>query len=230
MSINKVKGDAYEKYILNKYKTDYDNVWLWPDIPEYILRKFNLIPVNRPFSGLDVGIDIVAIKDDKIDLIQCKNYNNSVCKDDIAGFLWFLMMHNNKTHNISAILCYSKSVSGLIMDDLQIYNETMNIKIKLRHHPFDNNTILNSMPIITNGAFILRDYQLKALEVNTLTNNKKIVNDVPCGLGKTYIASQVAKKYDNVIVIAPLKLLAEDLLNNISGHLGNEYNINICRW
>jgi predicted helicase len=69
-------GDNYEIFILNYIKNDYDNVWLWKDVPEKYLYELNIIKNYDIYSKYryDLGIDIVACKDNNFYFIQCKNF------------------------------------------------------------------------------------------------------------------------------------------------------------
>jgi superfamily II DNA or RNA helicase len=51
----------------------------------------------------------------------------------------------------------------------------------------------------------------------------KCILAMPCGLGKTFTVSAIAKEYDTVIILAPLKKLTADLLKNMGIFLGDEY-------
>ena len=71
------------------------------------------------------------------------------------------------------------------------------------------------------NKLIPREYQIKAY--NTLKNYNKCVLSLPCGVGKTFTASLLGKDYKNIIVFAPLKCLARQLLEQFKIFLGNEY-------
>lgn len=63
---NKSKGDLFENFCVHYLKnTGYSNAWLIKDTPELILNKLKL-------KSFDMGIDIVATKDDKFYAIQAK--------------------------------------------------------------------------------------------------------------------------------------------------------------
>lgn len=91
--MNKIKGDNYENYILN-YLIEfekYGQAWLWKNLPEKILFQENIIQDYLSYSQVrnDIGIDIVAFKDNKYKYIQCKNYNDTICVKDLAGYYFF---------------------------------------------------------------------------------------------------------------------------------------------
>jgi len=46
---------------------------------------------------------------------------------------------------------------------------------------------------------------------------------IPCGMGKTYISSLLAKDYDNIIILSPLRCLAQQTLEQFKKYMGNSY-------
>jgi len=77
-------------------------------------------------------------------------------------------------------------------------------KIKYVNLPF-NNQIINFQENSKN-EFIIRDYQQEAFD--KLKNNLISILVLPCGCGKTFTASLLAKKYKNIIILSPLRYLA----------------------
>ena len=73
-----------------------------------------------------------------------------------------------------------------------------------------------------NNKLIPKEYQLEAY--NILKNHNKCILSLPCGMGKTYTASMLANHYDNIIILAPLRYLAQQFLTNMSNYLNNQYN------
>jgi len=133
-NLNQTKEDEYEKYVIEKLRPEYDNIWLLDYIPESVLRESKII-INRDtyleFKN-EIGIDIIAIKDGKYTYIKCKNCKN-ICTDDLAYFFFFMI-----THNTSATLCYSNKIDSSMMDQLRENEDKMELKITLNHIPFDN--------------------------------------------------------------------------------------------
>jgi hypothetical protein len=62
---NKLIGDSYEIFIRDHIKNEYDNAWLWNDLPERHLVELGIIRDYDIFSRYryDLGIDVVAVKD-----------------------------------------------------------------------------------------------------------------------------------------------------------------------
>ena len=73
MITTKTIGDSYEYFVLDSIKKDYDRVWHWSNVPEYVLYDLNIIRDYDIFSKYryDIGADLVAKKDDKYYFIQC---------------------------------------------------------------------------------------------------------------------------------------------------------------
>ena len=67
-------------------------------------------------------------------------------------------------------------------------------------------------------SLIIRDYQQEAY--NQLLNKKSSILSLPCGMGKTFITSLMAKHYDNIIILSPLRYLAYQTLENFKNYLG----------
>ena len=218
-TLNQNKGDGYEKYVVDKLRSKYDNIWLWTDVPESILIENKIIINYDNYSKYrkyrkDIGIDIVAIKDDICTYIQCKNYVNNVCIGDIAGFLFFMIMHN-----VPGMLCYSNGISSFIEDQIKEKASSTRLKIILNHIPFDNIEIERSDKL----TYVPRYYQTEAIKILSNKKHKKVVLSMPCGTGKTYTVSMVAKNYSNVVVLLPLIKLTADVLDNTSMFIGNSY-------
>jgi superfamily II DNA or RNA helicase len=180
---------------------------------------------NEEHSLIDTGIDIIKLKDNEFTMIQCKNYKNSVTIGDLAG-LWFMacnypqhfyevfytskLSSNLTLHNVNQRISYIKQ--DIQFDEIEYilsnvpekkylvdeyFKKCKEEKIKLKKKVFviDNNNTIES-----------RKYQLDA--VNSLKDvfikSTRAILSLPCGLGKTYIAYQVAQDYDVVILFSPL--------------------------
>jgi superfamily II DNA or RNA helicase/prophage antirepressor-like protein len=215
-TLNQAKGIEYENYVLNELRHEYDHIWLWKNVPEKILIDNKIIINYEEYSSVrkDIGVDIVAIKNSKYTYIQCKNYENNVCVNDISGFIFFMIMNG-----VDGTLCYSNDVSYFIKNQIAEKQELMKTKISLRRITFDNKIIKNPQNAKPHE---LRDYQKEAVEV--LSKNKKCILAMPCGTGKTYTVSRIARNYDNVILLSPLRKLTHDILENMSIFLGKKYN------
>ena len=203
----KLIGDSYEIYIKDHIKDEYDNVWLWRELPEKYLFDLGIIRNYDIFSKYryDLGIDVVAMKNNKFYFIQCKNFKETISLERLAGFYFFLY-----EYNVEGILYYSGVLSRRVIE--------LNTKIKFINVVFNNQSINKSIA----EKMIPREYQLEAIKV--LSNGTNSVLSLPCGMGKTFIASLIAQNYDNIIVLSPLKVLAQELLTNIYNNTNNKYN------
>jgi superfamily II DNA or RNA helicase len=202
-------GLAYEYYVLDQIKKDYEKVWHWKDFPEKLMYENNLIKDYDIFCKYryDIGADLVAFKDNKYYFIQCKNYNDTILMENLAGF-YFLLFE----YNLTGILYYSGTLS-------QRVKELSTNKIQFINMPFNN----SKLDIIENIdiPIIIRDYQTDAY--NRLLNKQSSILSLPCGMGKTYTASLLAKNYDNIIILSPLRYLAFQTLEFYKKYLGTNY-------
>jgi superfamily II DNA or RNA helicase len=203
-------GFTYEYFVLDQIKNDYDKVWHWKDFPEKLMYDNNLIKDYDTFCKYryDIGADLVALKNDKYYFIQCKNYNDTILMENLAGF-YFLLYE----YNLTGILYYNGKLSQRVLD------LTTN-KIQFINLPFNNSTIDIIQDI--EKPLITRDYQLEAY--NKLLYKNKSVLSLPCGMGKTYTTSLMAKHYDNIIILSPLRYLAFQTLEHYKIYLGSEYS------
>ena len=203
-------GFTYEYFVLDQIKNDYDKVWHWKDFPEKLMYDNNLIKDYDTFCKYryDIGADLVALKNDKYYFIQCKNYNDTILMENLAGF-YFLLYE----YNLTGILYYNGKLSQRVL-------ELSTNKIQFINLPFNNSTIDIIQDI--EKPLIIRDYQLEAY--NKLLYKNKSVLSLPCGMGKTYTTSLMAKHYDNIIILSPLRYLAFQTLEHYKTYLGSEYS------
>ena len=200
-------GTAYEYYVLEQIKNDYDKVWHWRDFPEKLMYENNLINDYDKFCKYryDIGADLVAFKDNKYYFIQCKNYNDTILMENLAGF-YFLLYE----YNLTGILYYNGKLSQRVID-------LSTNKIQFINLPFNNLTIVKEKET----PLIIRDYQQEAY--NQLLNKKSCILSLPCGMGKTFISSLMAKHYNNIIILSPLRYLAFQTLEQYKKYLGTDY-------
>jgi hypothetical protein len=217
--MNQIKGEEYEIFIKQFLENDSKKTWLWKDIPEYELRKSSLLgdwnehrlvrKDNKINSLPDLGSDILLKDEEKYILIQCKNFDltNNVTIHHLAGF-YAMISH----HNLCGIVYYSSKLSP----NIKLLKPSSNIQfIKqeiIIHHPeIIHKTILNPYY-----------YQIDAYE--QLKNSKRAILNLPCGMGKTYTTYLMAKYYNNIIILSPLRYLAFQTLEQYKKYLGPEYS------
>jgi superfamily II DNA or RNA helicase/phage anti-repressor protein len=204
----KILGTVYEYYVLENIKKDFEKVWHWSDFPEKLMYENKMIKNYDNFCKYryDVGADLVAFKDNKYFFIQCKNFSETILMESLAGF-YFLLYE----YNLTGILYYNGTLSQRVID------LSMD-KIKFVNMPFNNQTInMIKEPQIME----VREYQKEA--VIKLKNKKSSILSIPCGMGKTYIASLLAKDYDNIIILSPLRCLAQQTLEQFKNYMGYDY-------
>ena len=195
--MNKYKGDVYESHILNYLKNNekYDYVWLWKDIPEKILHQEKIITDYAKYSLVrnDIGIDILAKKNNEYTYIQCKNFNaNSICIQDLAGYFFFKMCYNKNCK-----VYYNGNLSNRIKIMYPGSGEFVQIPF---HEELSNARIDNDKKVMEK-----REYQIEAQQ--KLKDINRSVIALPCGMGKTYISYLLAQYHDNIIFFAPTKEL-----------------------
>lgn len=66
-----------------------------------------------------------------------------------------------------------------------------------------------------------REYQTDAY--NLLKNLKSAVLTMTCGMGKSRTAIMLASQYPNILLVAPLRVLTQQLLYLFSKYIGNKY-------
>ena len=208
---NQIKGDNYEAFVLEKLKPEYDDIWLWKNVPERILYKCGVIKDYAIFCKYrnlgDLGIDIVAVKNDVPYFIQCKNFSDTITLDFLAGFYFFLYENDLKT----GILCYSGKLSRRVIE--------LSERITIRNIPYKNEqVIIKQIPTV----IVPKDYQIEACKF--LKGKHRSILSLPCGMGKTYCACMIAEKRDNIIVISPLRELAKQNLESFSSYFNHEYH------
>ena len=124
----------------------------WKDFPEKLMYENNLIKDYDTFSKYryDIGADLVAFKDNKYYFIQCKNYNDTILMENLAGF-YFLLYE----YNLTGVLYYNGKLSQRVLN-------LSNNKIQFINLPFNNMTIDTIDNIKT--QLIIRDCQQEAYD------------------------------------------------------------------
>jgi len=208
---NHRKGREYEIFINSFINNSNSISWIWDQIPEIELRKAKLINSHNELRLLrknnnkinplkDVGIDILEFKNNIYNLIQCKNYSNSVCISDLAGF--YMRFANNTKNNIKGTVYYTSELSKNISN----YHE--NINIKYIKFPM----IIEKLEKI---KFKLRNYQCEAVDsiLKIFEKENTSILSMPCGTGKTLTSCEIGKNFKNVIIFSPLRQFAKQNLD-----------------
>ena len=179
--LNKIKGDLYEKYVLEYIINNniYEKAWLCKDIPDEILINlgFNL-DNNFKIVRHDFGADIIAMKNDIYYFIQCKNYDNIISIDSLAGFSFLL-----SNYNLNGVLYYN----GILSRNINIIKTNKIEYINLQYDNTEINNRYNTKTIVSNITnniinYTIRDYQKEAY--NLCLDKKRAIIAIPCGMGK----------------------------------------------
>lgn len=225
---NKQKGDEYEQFVCDDLNTEQTTTiaYLWKDVPEQILYDTNLITdynehrLNRKNthkinSLKDVGIDIILVKQDDIQFVQCKNYTNTIPLCDLAGFFMMMAKHIEK----NGTLYYTSELSVNIVENIgndkriKLIRKTMHSEENVDEN--NNEIVDEKKPEIQEIKYIkeikLYGYQKKIVKMYNkyYIEHLKAILAMPCGTGKTIISCYIGKQYDRVIFISPLKQFAE---------------------
>lgn len=216
MYYNKQKGDEYEYTVLKYLKTrkdEYDEVWLNKEIPLEILEATNLkenIKTIINYKECDIGFDILGLKDNEYYFIQCKNYKNTLCINDLCSF-YFLLYE----YNLKGVIYYSGELSKRLL-------ELNNNNVKYCYLNMNNIRLDLDLNMNLKKEIEYRQYQYEAYEM--LKNEQRSIISIPCGMGKTYIGYLLSRNYKNIILITPTRVLTEELLNRFYQYYDTKYN------
>ena len=202
------KGYYYELqvkfHIINKLNK---LAYLWSEAPENILINNNNIGshnehrLNRKNKLIDTGIDIIQLEDNNIcSLVQCKNgYKGGITMEHLAGFMCWLF----SLHNLNGYVYYTNKLSTNLKE------LPKNDRIKYIKLPYEK-TQNKEIKIIKSF-----DYQIEAFNKfnEYFKNNNQGILSLPCGTGKTFTSYIISEKYNQIIIISPLKQFAKQNLD-----------------
>ena len=210
---NLYKGNTYEEFVLNHLLNDYDNVYFFRDTPEYIISKTKLYAnydLYLKYKNCDIGADLVAVKNDIVYFVQCKNFSNIISINDFCSF-YFLVLE----FELNGIVYYNGILSERLTDLSQG-------KIKYNNLPYNNTIIDVNFHEQQNTIIIPRDYQIDIY--NKFQNIERGIIALCCGLGKTYSSWMIGKDYKNIIIISPTRNLADSNLVQLYNYSSKTYN------
>jgi len=226
------KGLYYERYVKNFLITKYNKqVYLWNECPENILINHNLVPSHNYMRNLrkeikegflhhhkDIGIDLIEVENDNVNLIQVKNgYLQGVMIEDLAGIMMRTSFSRKNTyiyytHNLSKNIIKIGEICSNVRfieytDDIYKLSDAT---IHFVHLPIDE--LNKSIEDIKISAY---SYQIEAYNKfkNHFSNNNRGILSLPCGCGKTYTSYLISNDYQQVIIISPLRAFALQNLN-----------------
>jgi len=157
------KGYTYEDFVFDNLINEYDTVYKFKETPEYIIAKTKLyenLEIYNKYKKCDIGADLVAIKNDQVYFIQCKNFDNTISINDLCTF-YFLIYE----YELNGIVIYNGKLSERLID-------LKKNKVTYINLPF-NNTILNINFFYNKTINIVpRDYQIE------IYNKFKTINNI----------------------------------------------------
>lgn len=207
-------GTTYEYFVLDKMKNNYDKVWHWRDFPEEKLYELGIIKNYNIYSKYryDLGVDLVAVKNNIYYFIQCKNYSEktTLMTHDLGGFYFFIY-----EYNLKGILYYNGKIS-------QRVTELSTGRVDIINQPFNSqNVIINKNNQYKKQKLEKRQYQIDAY--NKLKDQLVTLLHMPCGTGKLYVSSLLGKFYNNIVILSPLRFLASQCLDRLHNYLDKKY-------
>lgn len=173
----------------------------------------------------DFGVDIIQItKTNEIIFVQCKDYTNTLVVSNLSGFFLIMLEHRNKkgiiyhTNKLSKnIIIHLPENIKHICKPMNIIQQDNNIIEKSINNQQDKNIMISSCNY---KDIELYNYQKDVINVYELyyKKNNKAILSMPCGTGKTIVSCYIAKKYNIVIFIAPLKQFAEQNIKRFKSY------------
>ena len=224
----KQEADQYEKYMIYYHFTKYNDItYHWKNIPEewlfesgYIhsyneLRKKRLLQQTNNCIG-EYGLDGMTYNK-KLECyqgLQAKHYNekNTLTANCLGTFLSSIMCIFLKSNKLAGIVYHTCKLQIDFKQNTQQCNSIYKTE-KLDFNKID----------IKQKPFKLRDYQIDAINNCKKYNNGIYLTRMACGTGKTTIFSHLAKSYNKIICISPLKILVDKNHNCILNNL-NDYD------
>lgn len=208
----KEKGDLFEKFTYHLFELDpmrnnaLQNIWLYEDIPDKIIKKLNLPSKDR-------GIDLLALINFEYYAIQCKfRQNPEVCIPwgELGTFFGLSFGINDgikggffvtNTHNLCPEVIKSEKVVPIYSDYFDSlpkqFFQSIGEKKKKRY--------IKKIPF---------DYQEKCINIvsDHYIKNRRGYIEMACGTGKSLTAYWVMKNMCNtigVIFVPSLQLLSQ---------------------
>jgi superfamily II DNA or RNA helicase len=224
----KEEADQYEKYMIHYHFTKYNDItYHWKNIPEEWLyesgyihtyneqRKKRLLLQTNNYIG-EYGLDGMTFNKELqcYQGLQAKHYNEkgTLTAKCLGTFLSSIMCMYLKSNKVSGIIYHTCKLQIDFKQNTKLCNSIY------KTEKLDFNKI-NIKPKL----FKLRDYQIDAINNCIKYHNGVYLTRMACGTGKTTIFSHLAKSYDKIICISPLKILVDKNHNSILSIL-NDYD------
>jgi superfamily II DNA or RNA helicase len=214
----------YEKYVIQyHFNITNDVTYHWKNIPDEWLyesgyihnyneqRKRRLLLATDNYIG-EYGLDGMTFNKELecYQGIQAKHYNEkgTLTANCLGTFLSSIMCIYLKSNKLAGILYHTCKLQIDFLHNSQQCNSIYKFeKVKF-------NKIITKVEL-----FKLRDYQIIAINNCIKYHNGVYLTRMACGTGKTTIFSNLAKSYDKIICMSPLKILVDKnhqaILNNL---------------
>jgi len=214
----------YEKYVIQyHFNITNDVTYHWKNIPDEWLyesgyihnyneqRKRRLLLATDNYIG-EYGLDGMTYNKELecYQGIQAKHYNEkgTLTANCLGTFLSSIMCMYLKSNKVSGILYHTCKLQIDFLHNSQQCNSIYKFeKVKF-------NKISTKVEL-----FKLRDYQIIAINNCIKYHNGVYLTRMACGVGKTTVFSHLAKSYDKIICMSPLKILVDknhhSILNNL---------------
>ncbi len=246
---NKTNATNYEHYCIDYHRNHYDETaWHWTQIPEIVLYEsgfvhdFNNLRMKRKERFEEEGTYYNPVREYGLDGIsksideennviyngiQSKLWERSLRAHDLGSFYQVIFARMRKHNNKSkGYLYHNGKLQVDVRDDiLNLRGDILNIHLpyneNIQNEYLGNVTTTNSIEIIEEKDYILRDYQKEAIEkLNNDWDGIKLLQ-LPCGMGKTLIFNHHAKDkdYKNVFIISPLRIHTKQNLDRMKAYL-----------
>lgn len=246
---NKTNATNYEHYCIDYYRNHYDETaWHWTQIPEIVLYEsgfvhdFNNLRMKRKerfeeegtyYNPVrEYGLDGISKSiDDENNVIyngiQSKLWERSLRAHDLGSFYQVIFTRMRKHNNKSkGYLYHNGKLQVDVRDDiLNLRGDILNIHLpyneNIQNDYLGNITTTNTIEIMEEKDYILRDYQKEAIEKLNMDWYGIKLLQLPCGMGKTLIFNHHAKDkdYKNVFIISPLRIHTKQNLDRMKAYL-----------
>jgi len=191
-------------------------VWEADVVDWYIYAKQNGL------SGQDVGIDLVAYKNDEAYAVQCKNWERTVGINDLLSFL-----HKAKKEGFQKVIVVADKISTRVEEEIKDFGLDV---IFIKAADVKQYANERGEPTIIKQKLVPLPHQQRAIE-KVLKGFEKYDRGkliMPPGTGKTYTSIKIAESLVGdsgwVLFLAPSIALLDQTIREY--HLKSEYQIN----
>jgi hypothetical protein len=198
----------YLKYIKSILSDNHTKIWLWCDLPEYILKECKMILNNEDYRiyrerKLNKNFHkkfLLMKSDNKYSLIQC--------------------IYNNKTNDLEDFYKIIKllKIQGIVYHSIN-YNSIKNNFIDTKINFFYKKLYPDIYKNIRYTNILNKPYTYQIDAYNKLRNQHRCILKLPCGMGKTLISMMCGLDYDQVVIVSPLKQYCKQNLDRFESEI-----------